>query len=128
MANDDVRDQIEQLKIRIEELAASAERCRKIILFSKVCMFVGGLLLFAIALAPIRLNPAVLICGIAAIIGGIVVFGSNKSTMEQTMGTMKSTATLRAELISRIDLRIVDADGAAPPDGSYGDGPDRPAQ
>ena len=108
MANDDLRDQIEQLEIRIEELAASAERCRKIVLFSKAAILLGGLLMFAIAFAPIRFNPAVVICGIAAVVGGIVVFGSNKSTMEITKVAIKSAETLRDELISRIELRSVD--------------------
>jgi hypothetical protein len=38
---------------------------------------------------------------IAAVIGGMVVFGSNTSTLKQTMTDMKAAKTHRIELISR---------------------------
>jgi hypothetical protein len=44
---------------------------------------------------------------LAAIIGGVVVLGSNSSTSTQTMAAMKAAEAQRAELISMIDLRAV---------------------
>src|SRR5205807_8707790 len=44
---------------------------------------------------------------LAAIIGGTVVFGSNASTLKQTMTDMKAAEAHRTELISRMDLRVV---------------------
>jgi hypothetical protein len=51
-----------------------------------------------------------MIGAIAAVIGGTVVFGSNRSTSEQTTADMKAAETHRAELISRIDFRVLGPD------------------
>ena len=57
----------------------------------------------------IRLDPTIVIGALAAIIGGVVGFGSNSSTSKQIMAAMKSAETQRAELIGMIDLRAVGA-------------------
>jgi hypothetical protein len=49
---------------------------------------------------------------LAAVIGGTVVCGSNTSTLKQTTTAMKAAEAHRAELISRMDLRVV-GDGEA---------------
>ena len=54
-----------------------------------------------------RFDPTVLIGAIAAVIGGTVVFGSNMSTLKQTLTDMKVAETHRTELITRIDLKVV---------------------
>ena len=76
-------------------------------------------------LGVIRLDPMVTIASIAAIIGGIVVYGSNTSTADQATAAMQAAEAHRAELIGRIDLRVVgrrrwrQLTGPAPPaDGS----------
>ena len=48
-----------------------------------------------------------MIGAIAAVIGGTIVFGSNTSTLKQTTTAMKVADAHRAELISRMDLRVV---------------------
>jgi hypothetical protein len=112
MDDDDLRDQILSLEVQIEELAETVESCRKIILISKVVIAVGGILILVMTIGMVRFDPMVMIGAIAAIIGGTVVFGSNTSTSKQTMAAMKASEALRAELISRIDLRVVE-DGSA---------------
>jgi hypothetical protein len=39
--------------------------------------------------------------------GGIVLLGSNVSTLRETMAAMSAAEVLRSDLISRIDLRVV---------------------
>jgi hypothetical protein len=65
----------------------------------------------AYLLGAIRFDPVTMIGAIAAIIGGVVVFGSNWSTSKQTATAMKAAETRRAELIDMIDLRAVGATG-----------------
>src|SRR5215831_8361353 len=77
----DLLEQILHIEAHIEELTDIIEGCRKIILISKVA--------------------------IAAVIGGTVVFGSNTSTLKQTLTDMKAAEAHRTELISRMDLKVV---------------------
>ena len=66
----------------------------------------------AIIIGAVGFDPTVLIGAIAAVVGGIVVFGSNTSTLKQTSTAMKAAEAHRTELISRMDLRVV-GDGKA---------------
>ena len=61
----------------------------------------------ATAIGAVGFAPTVLIGAIAAVIGGTVVFGSNTSTLKQTVTDVKTAKAHRAELISRMDLRLV---------------------
>ena len=48
------------------------------------------------------------IAAIAALIGGIVLFGSNNSTLQQARAALRAAEAERAMLIGRIELRVVD--------------------
>ena len=61
----------------------------------------------ATIIGAVGFDPTVLIGAIAAVIGGTVVFGSNTSTLKQTMTDMKAAEAHRIELISRMDLKVV---------------------
>jgi hypothetical protein len=108
MAEDDLRDQIARLESDIEQLAEGLERCRKAMLLSKVAIGAGEIFILAYFLG-IRLDPTIVIGALAAIIGGVVGFGSNSSTSKQTMAAMKDAEAQRTELIGMIDLRAVGA-------------------
>jgi hypoxanthine-guanine phosphoribosyltransferase len=107
MANGDLHEQIARLEVRIEELAEAIDRCRKIILTSKVAMTIGGILILATLVRAISFDPVAVTVAIASIIGGTVVFGSNISTRRQMETAMESAEAARAELISQIDLRVI---------------------
>jgi hypothetical protein len=103
----DLHEQVLKIEAHIEELADLIERCRKIILFSKATIAAGGTLILAIIIGAVGFDPTIMIGAIAAAIGGTVVFGSNQSTLNQTMADMKAAEAHRTELISRMDLRVV---------------------
>ena len=62
----DPREQISRLEARIEELAEAAERCRKIILFSKAAIAGGAALLLVTMLGLLWANQIVAIGSMAS--------------------------------------------------------------
>ena len=100
-------DEISRIEAQVEELAGISERCRKIILVSKVAIAAGVALLLFTMLGLFGSNQAAAIGSIAVVLGGIVSVGSNVSTLEQTMAAMSAAEALRSDLISRIELRVV---------------------
>jgi len=106
MAEDDETDEISAIEARIEELAEVSERCRKIILASKIAIAAGLALLLFVMLGLFG-SGQVALGSIALILGGIVSFGSNVSTLRQTDAAISAAESLRSELIGRIDLRLV---------------------
>jgi hypothetical protein len=108
MVDGDARAQISRLEARIDGLAEMLERCRKIALVSKVAIAAGALVMAAMTVGPIRFDPMAMIAAMTAVIGGIVAYGSNRSTSEQTAAGLRAAEGLRAELIGRLELRIVD--------------------
>src|SRR5262245_17060041 len=105
MSDDDLHEQIARLEVDIEQLAKTLDGCSKAMLLSKVAIAAGGIWIFAYLLGAIRFEPATMIGALAAIIGGVVVFGSNSSTSKQTTAAMKAAEIRRAELIDMIDLK-----------------------
>jgi len=106
----DPHEQIAQLEAQIEALAETIEGCRKIILIAKIAMALGGLLVVAMLLGAIPSDLAALSGATAAVLGGIVLSGSNRSTADQALAKMKKAEAARAELIDRLELRSVDDD------------------
>jgi hypothetical protein len=107
MEDDDPTDEISRIEARLEALAEVAERCRKIILASKLAIAGGGTLLLVMILGLFGSNQVAAIGSIAMVLGGIVSFGSNVSTLRQTTAAISAAETLRSDLISRLDLRVV---------------------
>ena len=66
-----------------------------------------GALILATSIGAVGFDATVMVGVLAAIIGGTVVCGSNTSTLKQTMNAMKAAEAHRAELISRLELRVV---------------------
>jgi len=64
-------------------------------------------LLLVMVLGLFGPNQVAAIGSIAVVLGGIVSFGSNVSTLRQTTAAMSAADALRSDLISRIDLRVV---------------------
>jgi hypothetical protein len=107
VTNDDRRDEILRLEDNIEDLTEALERCRKLMLISRLAIIAGGICLLVLILGVTR-DPMFMIGAIAVIIGGIVVFGTNTSTSKQTEAAIKADEALRAELIGQINFRAVE--------------------
>jgi hypothetical protein len=105
--DDDLRGEIVRLEAEIERLAETIESARKLILLAKIAMGLAALAIVAALLGLVSLDPAVLIGAFGVLIGGVVVFGSNASTLEQAKTATKAAELRRSELIGRIDLRVV---------------------
>jgi hypothetical protein len=103
----DLREEIVRLEADIEQLAETIESCRKLILISKAAMAVAALSILAALIGAITLDPAVLIGAFGVVLGGLVVFGSNTSTLEQAKAATQAAELRRSELIGQIDLRVV---------------------
>jgi hypothetical protein len=107
MDEDNPIDEISRIEARLEELAEVSERFRKIILVSKLAIAGGVSLLLVMVLGLFGSNQVVAIGSIAVVLGGIVSFGSNVSTLRQTTAAMSAAEVLRSDLISRLDLRVI---------------------
>ena len=103
----DLREEILRLEAEIDELTGVIERSRKLGLIAKIAIVAGAMWLLASTVGAISFDPVALIGAIAAVIGGIVVFGSNTSTSKQAAARIKAAEARRAELIGMIDLRPV---------------------
>jgi hypothetical protein len=103
MADRDLHDPISDVESDIDRLAESPDRCRKAILFSKLVIAAGVIWISSYLLGAIPFEPATMVGALAAIIGGVVVFGSNSSTSKQSTAAMKAAEMRRAELIDMID-------------------------
>jgi len=99
-------DQTTRLETRIEELADAVERCRKIGLFANVVLIGGLLWLVAGVLGYASFTPA-MFGAITAVLGGLVLKGSNDSTMRQTQAALETAEASRTELIGALNLRTV---------------------
>jgi hypothetical protein len=100
-------DEISRIEAQLEELAEVSERCRRIILVSKAAIAGGVALPLFMMLGLFGSNEVAAVGSIALVLGGIVLLGSNASTLRQTMATMSAAEALRSDLIRRIDLRMV---------------------
>jgi uncharacterized membrane protein len=107
MDHGDPHDEIERLEAQIEELGATIENCRKFILAARIATACGGIVLIAMLFGAIRFDATAMVAAFAAVLGGIVVGGSNGSTAKEAAGELAQAEAKRAALIGTINLRLV---------------------
>jgi len=107
-------EEIARLEQRLEELAEDIERCRKLSILAKV-MVAGGVAWLIAGIAGLVGSGAIaLMVSIASTLSGLILGGSNRSTMEHLQADIGRTEERRNNLIGVIDLRTVRARTAAP--------------
>ena len=106
-ASDNLRQEIVLLETQIEVLADRIENCRKFILAARIAVVGGGVLLAATLLGAINFDPRALLAACTAVLGGIVVWGSNASTAKETAAQLAQADVQRTALIERLDLHLV---------------------
>ena len=97
--------EIERLEERIEALAARIENCRKVALAARIILAFGGILIAALLTGLLRPDPLALVTAIVAILGGIVLLGSNRSTAAEAREEMEEAEIKRDEWIGALRLR-----------------------
>jgi hypothetical protein len=103
-------DEIADLEAEIAALVNAADRCRKVMFVAKAATLAGSLL-FAVTLSGlVRFGPVPLVAAITATLGGIALFGSHRSTLDQITAQIRAHEARRAELIDRMGLQSVRAD------------------
>jgi len=107
IGNGDPHDEIVRLEAQIETLSARIESCRKFILAARVAVAGGVILLAVLLLGLIRFDPTLLLAAFAALLGGIVVWGSNGSTAQEAAVELAAAETNRRALIGLINLRVI---------------------
>jgi hypothetical protein len=105
--NNSTRSEIVRLEVQADELADRIESCRKFIVGGWVAVATGGLVLLTMLVGLIESDPSILGVAVAAVLGGIVAAGSNRSTANEATMELIATQARRAELISQLDLRVV---------------------
>lgn len=107
MDQPELRHEIARLEQRLEELSRSLEKSRKAIIASKLSIAGGGLLMLSLLAGLVSAQPLALVVAIAAILGGIVGFGSNVSTARQESQAFEAAMAARADLIGKLELREI---------------------
>jgi hypothetical protein len=67
----------------------------------------GGIVLVALLFGALRFDPAVMMAAVAALLGGLVLWGSNRSTAAEAADEMAKAEARRAALIGSLELHPV---------------------
>jgi hypothetical protein len=107
MNDGDPHEDIVRLEAQIEVLSDKIESCRKFILAARIAVAAGGVLLAALLLGTIRFDLQLMMLAMAALLGGIVAWGSNGATAKEAASELAAAEANRKALIGMIDLRVI---------------------
>jgi hypothetical protein len=100
----DPHDEVVRLEERIEDIAEKIESCRKFILASRIAVAGGVLVLGGMLFGAIHFDLGIMAAAVAALLGGIVVWGSNRSTAKQAAKELALAESDRSLLIGNMAL------------------------
>ena len=104
---DEQRTHIARLEDEIEDLSLAAERCRKIDLLARITMIAGAAWLIGDTVGLIWSGPAATMMAFSAVLFGIVLYGTNRSTWQQVSGRLEAVEAQRTSLIDELDPKLV---------------------
>jgi hypothetical protein len=107
MSEPSIHDDIAHLEERIEALRESIARCAKISLAARLVAGAGLVWIALVLFWVIPFAPATFFGALAAVLGGAVLLGSNKTTWEETQAALDDAERMRTQLIGSIALRVV---------------------
>lgn len=105
---DDPHDEIVRLEARIEDLSDRIANCRKFILAGRVAVAGGAIVLAALLFGTLRFDPAVMAIAVAALLGGFIAWGANRSTADEAADEIVVAQARRTALIGDIQLRVIE--------------------
>jgi hypothetical protein len=103
----DPHQQITDLEAAIERLSERALQCRKIEVVAKAAAIGGSILFLAFMSGAAGSDPLWFVTAVGATLGGVVLFGSNRSTLDEITATMAEYEAERRELIDGLEPRTV---------------------
>jgi hypothetical protein len=106
---------IARIEEHIAALCDSIVRCRKLALAAKILIAAGATWLALTLFGLVHFVPFMLIAAMAAVIGGIVLAGSNATTWAQIEARLHNSETMRADLIEQLEMRLIGQGGGTPP-------------
>src|SRR3954454_12475158 len=103
----DPHEQIARLDHEIEALGESAAWCRKIALAARIAIGIGCVLFAAMLIGLLYPDGLRLVIATILTMGGIVLYGSNRTTANQIAARIADAERLRTQLIGDIELTLV---------------------
>jgi hypothetical protein len=91
----------------IEGLAERIENGRKFAVAARALIVVGSCLLALLPTGIAYGRPALLVFGVAALLAGFVLLGSNRTSVANLRTRLAACESKREELIAALDLRTV---------------------
>lgn len=98
---------IAELEDRIESLSESIERCGKIAVGAKISVAAGAVWFALMLIWLVPFNATGFVAAMTAVLGGVVLLGSNSTTWAQMETQRHAAQAARAELIGTLELRVV---------------------
>ncbi|HEX2552129.1 MAG TPA: hypothetical protein VHL98_00410 [Microvirga sp.] len=104
----DQRRRIMDLEREIERLSLSAERCRKIMVVSKVAAAGGAAILLCLALGILRFQAGAFLASLTAVLAGLSLLGTHSSTLDEMVAALKECEAERSRIIDGLGLQVAE--------------------
>ena len=101
------RHELVRLEAQIETLTEQLAWCAKISLAAKIAVGLGAAWFVLALIGMLPFGAATFAGTVAAVLGGIVLLGSNATSWEQADAALREAETARAALIGQLSLRVV---------------------